>query len=80
MDVEPTSHKRPLEESKTERIKKAMKGDQIAYNIPDIVDRLTIPQIQQQMIMYDVDFPRKTSKKQLEAIISSADPNEWEKK
>ena len=53
-----------------------MKGDQIAYNIPDIVDRLTIPQIQQQMIMYDVDFPRKTSKKQLEAIISSTDPNE----
>ena len=48
-------------------------------NIPDIVDRLTIPQIQQQMIMYGVDFPRKTSKKQLEAIITSADPNEWKK-
>ena len=63
MDVEPTSHKRTLEESKAERIKKAIKGDQIAYNIPEIVDRLTIPQIKQQLIIYDVDFPQKNLKK-----------------
>ena len=77
-EVEPVSRRRgPYENSKAERARKAARGDEVVKFFNQIIDLVTIPMIKQQLIMRDIDFPQKSSKRDLETIIASNSPDVW---
>ena len=71
MDTDTEGVKRGAE-STDERIKKAARGNQVVSNFPALLDdkRITVPMIQQQMIMHNVDFDPAATKTELALVIS----------
>ena len=68
-------------ENKTAKIRKAKLGTQLVRDFPKLIydNRMTVGAIKQQLIMRDIDFAPKDTKKDLLMIVERADPRKWKK-